>query len=357
MFNFVTLENKAIGVASLANAQLLEVHHQFADALAWLQVSEYMKQDYNLSSSLGLRNSTSFTSKAAVTKSPWEQWYLRPITQMFQYAWLRTPVFLRVFAYKRLAWISYKLYRDTGSDRICRLPCNFYLRMAGSDWASKHRAEFQTLRLVENHTQVPAPRAIDTVQDSNSSFLLMTGLQGETIGRRISTMTDEQLHGVVQDLKACIAQLRQIPNRSSSDFQICNPLGDGILDWRIGDSQREELRFQDETQFHQYLTYDLPLGDDAWRLIAKSHSVKHDIVFTHADLNLRNILVDDSGRISGIVDWECAGWYPEYWEYTKAHFTVRHNIRWLADVIDQVFPNYRDELLVEDMLSSMAPSW
>ena len=34
--------------------------------------------------------------------------------------------------------------------------------------------------------------------------------------------------------------------------------------------------------------------------------MKHDIVFTHADLNLRNILVDNDGKISGIVDWECA---------------------------------------------------
>jgi aminoglycoside phosphotransferase len=91
--------------------------------------------------------------------------------------------------------------------------------------------------------------------------------------------------------------------------------------------------------------------------IAKSHGVKHDIVFTHADLNLRNILVDEMGKISGIVDWECAGWYPEYWEYTKMHFTVRSTTRWIADVVDQIFPAYRDELKVENMLSSMRPSW
>jgi hypothetical protein len=23
------------------------------------------------------------------------------------------------------------------------------------------------------------------------------------------------------------------------------------------------------------------------------------------------------GHLSGIVDWECAGFYPEYWEFTK----------------------------------------
>lgn len=185
----------------------------------------------------------------------------------------------------------------------------------------------------------------------------MAGLPGEKIGLMLPTMTDEQIQAVVQALKKYTAELRQIPNKSGSGSAICNALGGGILDWRIGDSQREELTCQDEAEFNQYLTRDLPLNEDARKQILKTHSVKHEIVFTHADLNPRNILVDENGKISGIVDWECAGWYPEYWEYTKAHFTVRYTIRWIADVIDQVFLEYRDELQVEDLLSSMVPPW
>lgn len=26
------------------------------------------------------------------------------------------------------------------------------------------------------------------------------------------------------------------------------------------------------------------------------------------------------GHITAIIDWESAGWYPEYWEYIKAYF-------------------------------------
>ncbi|KAI9710955.1 MAG: hypothetical protein M1820_002392 [Bogoriella megaspora] len=356
-FHFIALENKAIGLASLPNATLLEAHHQFADALAWLEVSEYMKRNCDLSHNLGLGKSMSSTEDFLTNKSSRNQWHLQSVTQIFRYIWGQTPVFFRAFAYKRLARIANRLYGYSGSDRTYRLPFNLYLRVAAGNWASKHQAEFQSLRLVEKHTSIPAPRALDTIRFRDSSFLLMTGLPGEKIGRMIHTMTDEQLHAAVRDLKEYIAELRQIPNRNGSEYQICNALGGGILDWRIGDSQREELRFRDEARFNQYLTYDLPLGEDARKLILKSHSVKHDIVFTHADLNLRNILVDGSGKISGIVDWECAGWYPEYWEYTKAHFTVRHTVRWIADVVDQIFPNYRDELQVEDMLSSMAPSW
>jgi hypothetical protein len=78
----------------------------------------------------------------------------------------------------------------------------------------------------------------------------MTGLPGCGIGQRLPTMTDKQLMVAAKDLKDYITKLRHIPSDNGSQFRICNPLGGGILDWRIGDSQREELKFHDETEFN-----------------------------------------------------------------------------------------------------------
>lgn len=39
-------------------------------------------------------------------------------------------------------------------------------------------------------------------------------------------------------------------------------------------------------------------------------------VFTHGDIERRNIMVDEC-RVIGIIDWEYAGWYPDYWEYAQ----------------------------------------
>lgn len=356
-FHFITLENKADGLVSLPNTQLLETHHRCAEALAWLEVFDYMKRNFNTLHKPGTGKSTKPAMEAPASKGSWNLWYLQAIPKAFRYVWIQTPTFFRAFVYTRLARISNNLYGSTGSNRTYRLPFNLYLRVGRSAWAPKHQAEAQSLCLVERYTHIPAPRAIDAIQYSDSSFLLMTGVPGEIIGRRINTMTDEQLDSIARDLKEYIAELRRIPNKTGSGFQICNALGGGILDWQIGDSQRTELRFQDETQFNAYLTDDLPLDEDARKLASKAHSVKHDIVFTHADLNLRNILVDDDGKISGIVDWECAGWYPEYWEYTKAHFSARYTIRWTADVFDRVFLGYRDEMQLEGILASMVPPW
>lgn len=41
------------------------------------------------------------------------------------------------------------------------------------------------------------------------------------------------------------------------------------------------------------------------------------LVFTHGDLSSFNVMVKKR-KVTGIIDWETAGWAPEYWEYTVA---------------------------------------
>ncbi|KAH6644462.1 kinase-like domain-containing protein [Boeremia exigua] len=342
----VKLENRAADSTSLPSPQIIEVHHCFAKALAWLEVSDYMKRVLLES------------QHKPPAKRSWFQRCMQPVSSVLQSLWPQAPAFLRAYTYKYLASLSHRLYARTGSDYVCRLPFNLYLRIAEERWAPRHQAELESLRILQKYTTIPAPRGVDAVRHSGSSYLLMTGVPGRGIGQMINSMTDKQLDLVAEDLKDYVAQLRCIPRNTASEFRICNPLGRGILDWSIGNSQREELRFRTVDAFHHYLAHDLPIRTgDQRKIVTDAHSKKHDCFFTHADLNLRNILVDETGRISGIVDWECAGWYPEYWEYTKMHFTVRSTLRWLYDVVNPIFPLYREELLFQDMSAGMVLSW
>jgi aminoglycoside phosphotransferase len=52
-------------------------------------------------------------------------------------------------------------------------------------------------------------------------------------------------------------------------------------------------------------------------IVTSSHSQTHPLVFTHNDLFPRNIMVDGS-RVTGVIDWESAGWFPAHWEYCKS---------------------------------------
>lgn len=58
--------------------------------------------------------------------------------------------------------------------------------------------------------------------------------------------------------------------------------------------------------------------------------------FTHGDLLPHNILVDGS-KITAIVDWETAGYYPDFWEYCRMHDCGWMTPAW-GRVLARMFP-------------------
>lgn len=68
-------------------------------------------------------------------------------------------------------------------------------------------------------------------------------------------------------------------------------------------------------------------------------------VFTHADLQRKNILVEELEGGSGkkdykvtLVDWESSGWYPVYWEYFDAFLALKWNDNWCLKLVQVVDP-------------------
>ncbi|KAF8810933.1 hypothetical protein BYT27DRAFT_7221754 [Phlegmacium glaucopus] len=60
------------------------------------------------------------------------------------------------------------------------------------------------------------------------------------------------------------------------------------------------------------------------------------VYLTHGDLLPHHILVDGS-RITAIVDWETAGYYPEFWEYCRMHDPGWMTPAW-GRVLARMFP-------------------
>lgn len=151
---------------------------------------------------------------------------------------------------------------------------------------------------------------------------------------------------MAEDLRSWIAELRLIKGNKDSKYAITNATRGSCLDYRI--SGNRVGPFPSEKEFSESLC----LG----ALPGLMHRTDHKIVFTHADLNMRNIIVED-GRITGIVDWENAGFFPEYWEYTKCHFGVRISKRW-PKMIDAAFGNkYEAELGIERQYWEYHSGW
>ncbi|SPO01160.1 uncharacterized protein DNG_03907 [Cephalotrichum gorgonifer] len=86
---------------------------------------------------------------------------------------------------------------------------------------------------------------------------------------------------------------------------------------------------RNELEFNDYLLTGLMYHTPPALRTAFSRRLRtgHRVVFTHADLAPRNIIVRD-GKIVGLLDWEDAGWYPEYWEYVKFFHRVGSGSLW-----------------------------
>ncbi|KAI0332799.1 hypothetical protein GY45DRAFT_1352463 [Cubamyces sp. BRFM 1775] len=228
-------------------------------------------------------------------------------TGVFLSVWLMFPNRLRIAAYDVLRDIGERLYgKPNGYSTVQRLPFGLYLKYQGEP--AGFRNEFNALRIVGQHTSIPVPKPLDVVVKesksdgpfSSQAYLLITRLPGVPLSRYQDVLSDSDCEHIAAQLKDYLAQLRNIPRPTSFDPEavICDTLGAACRDPRIrsGDPVGP---FPDEAAFSEVLCF----PDDPARR-------GHKIVFTHADLNPRNILMTarpmgmlEEGVFAGLGDY------------------------------------------------------
>lgn len=84
----------------------------------------------------------------------------------------------------------------------------------------------------------------------------------------------------------------------------------------------------------------------------RMQSRKHAIVYTHGDLKHHSIMIHN-GHISGFIDWESAGWYPEYWEFTTALRFCPSDFWWYDFVLKLGGSKYTTKIEIERALTAL----
>lgn len=169
------------------------------------------------------------------------------------------------------------------------------------------QTEADTLRYVRERFNVPVPEIVyDWVdKDANRSFFILRPVSGETLQQAWPSLSDHQRRSIA----AQVAQYCEILAEATSDT-LASATGYGIRD--------------------QYLSLDRPASAPSWRPIpfprvtlqqAEAYLFSMDagknFRFYHADLGPTNIMVSRDGRVTGILDWESAAFYPRVWIGTK----------------------------------------
>ncbi|KUI72227.1 hypothetical protein VM1G_08022 [Cytospora mali] len=230
-------------------------------------------------------------------------------------------------------------------------------------------ADLKTLRML---------RAMPTFQDmAKETFFLMQGTKMETIGERkvirhgnrvtkTNTTTEGPLR--VSNEAAAMRFLRE-----NTTIPVPEPLGAQLRDYLTqlrslrgpfigsfdgGPAVDSRMLINKGGPFRtvpEYIDFVLSDPPPNWPGAAPMHSIvrsqmrpHYDVVFTHGNLKSTNILVEGS-RIKAIIDWEYAGYYPEYLEYVSALRGTTWRCPYYAALLG-IFPERYDAEYVAEFL-------
>ncbi|EPQ56483.1 kinase-like protein [Gloeophyllum trabeum ATCC 11539] len=247
----------------------------------------------------------------------------------------------RIVLYKLSRWYCrwFNITHDMG---IYPLPFNLILK----DTLKTRRAEALAMSLA-GKIGIPVPRLLSYGSDpSNPSrgSILMSRLPGKPLDEVRDSLSPSEWATIREELAKYLGLMRSWT--SPWGPRICSVEGGSVRGARIPGA--EGGPWEDENAFHAtFLEYATPENcvpgqsyEEQLSLVKSLASTTHPIVFTHGDLLAHNIMIHD-GHISGIIDWEYAGWFPDYWEYTQ--ILRGSSLSWWWPKFAMTLPGYKYE--------------
>lgn len=232
-------------------------------------------------------------------------------------SWIgRFHSFLSWFSEFYCAWYGFRY-----SPAIVPLPFGLILK-----WADGTSLDEAQSMMAVYEAGFPCPRVISVGEHHGTQFasaapvsILMTRVPGEMLDEVYHDLEPADRKAIVAEISTMLETMRSWKNPWGQ--RICSISGGPIRSIRVPNHRVGPC--ESEAEFTSYLlaaasSHSFKTPDEfhsTLEIARKVDDVRHRIVFTHGDLALHNVLVHD-GHVSGFIDWESAGWYPEYWEFT-----------------------------------------
>lgn len=216
------------------------------------------------------------------------------------------------------------------------------------------------LDYIARHTGVPAPRPLGLVTFGKTSYMFTTFVRGHTLERCWPSLTQGQKGSIRSQLHQIMSDLRRHPRAPSSPLGTLSSLH-VCKDYRINVSISPP-NLLSVSDFHDWIVSTVyPKTSPCYRRWFRAR-MRDDyrVVLTHGDFHPRNIMLETlpsgEARVTGIIDWEMGGWYPEYWEMYKAFNTrdAREESDWW-DMLPQCVSGYDHEVVELLLLEQSKP--
>jgi len=267
--------------------------------------------------------------------------------------WGRVHALLERFSIYYCRWMGYPF-----NNQIIPLPFGLLLK-----WPDGTRLEEVLATQVCRAAGIPTPKIISYGDHPDSPHapvsILMTRLPGREIGDLYETLSPDAKLTALAELKLYLSTIRGWKS-PWGDERICSITGGAIRSVRVPDHQVGPCETSKE--LHEHLLsaaskHSFPseaIYEETMRCARKLQTLQRPgVKFTHGDFRNHNILVNEDGYITGLIDCESAGWYPEFWEYTAALRFVRKDSWWYDCLMDLGAGRYLEESKCEEALTSL----
>jgi aminoglycoside phosphotransferase (APT) family kinase protein len=191
--------------------------------------------------------------------------------------------------------------------------------------------EGHALLLLEKYIIIPAPRLYAMYREGETLYLVMGLMLGRQLGLIWDDLSEEEKLPILKHLRSILDYMRSLPPPAIISSVSGGPLRHRFFLWPepepkiTGPFEKEEdldyalaLRSRKNWESYQKRPWTSEFFARNLPVALKGHGT----VFTHGDLQRKNILVEQllletrdverQFRVSAILDWEDAGWYPSY---------------------------------------------
>lgn len=223
--------------------------------------------------------------------------------------------------------------------------------------------EAETMIFVKENTSIPVPRVFAVFRSKHNDmlYIIMEYIQGSTLLEKWPNLCESQKAKILSQLKNHLDLLRQLPQPGYFGSIGRRHMPNGIF-WSEGDDYDIRINgpFETEAALNEALALkSIQIAEFNQRKGRKGAFYRrmlpkvlkgHTAVFTHGDFQRKNIIIQErnpthtddgqpviqeDGFDVVIIDWEQAGWYPNYWEYCAASWAFRFDDDW-PDSIERV---------------------
>lgn len=185
--------------------------------------------------------------------------------------------------------------------------------------------EAEVMNYVASRTSIPMPRVYgvftEAVEQSDDiiTYIVQEQVPGMRLEHAFESLSASERDAIARQLKGIFTQLRGLTDGQTR----LQPFGDDSWArtfWFKNFQRNFPMSDEDARTTRSFLEYFIKIKsrsirDCDWTRdeFLAFFDLNRAPIFSHGDLTPWNIMVHN-GRISGVVDWAEAGWYPYFWD-------------------------------------------